>query len=282
MYPKIDDRNIERTYPSSTRILVADADAAKIEQITLFVARHLPIDLQSQISLLVCKHYAELAPMLATEQPDLILLGILDRFNSLDTCEESHQKWPQLPIVILSRQNSIDDYFQHFRRLALSKGATEVVNNELLQLDRLILGILQHQPQSLLDPLRMSIEPLAQPLSKFSVAMMLTAMEEISGIGSNYFGPLAQGNYWRKSHTLLLTQFPTLQNWTADHFGKIGCDESIAQAQCTVADVRGLQQWVIAYINECERIIVDFGQILKNSELLPQTRELLSDRVISE
>jgi hypothetical protein len=111
---------------------------------------------------------------------------------------------------------------------------------------------------------------------------MLVAMLEISEIGSNYFGPLAQGNYWRKSHALLLTKFPTLQNWTADHFGKIGCDESIAQSQCTIADVRGLQQWVIAYIHECERIIVDFGEILRKSELLSQTRDLLADRVISE
>jgi CheY-like chemotaxis protein len=273
MYPKIDDRNLERAHPSSIRILVADADAAKIEQVRLFAARQLPIELQTQISILMCKHYVELAPMLAAELPDLLLLGILDRFNSLDTCEECHQRFGQLPIVLLSRQNSIDDYFQHFRRLALSKGATEVVNNELLQLDRLIVRLAQQQAHS--------IEPLEQ-LSKFSVAMMLAAMQEISAIGSNYFGPLAQGNYWRKSHTLLLAKFPTLHNWTADHFGKIGCEESIACFHCTLADVRGLQQWVIAYISECERIIVDFGEILRKSELLPQTRELLADRVISE
>jgi CheY-like chemotaxis protein len=274
MNPKIDDRNLERTSLSSIRILVADADVAKIEQVTLFIDRQVSIDLQNQISVLVCNHYFDLAPMLAAEQPDLLLLGILDRFNSLDTCEECHQKWQQLPIIILSRQNSIDDYFQHFRRLALTKGATEVINHELLQLDRLILGLLQQQ--------LLSSDPLAQPLSKYSVATMLVAMLEISEIGSNYFGPLAQGNYWRKSHALLLTKFPTLQNWTADHFGKIGCDESIAQSQCTIADVRGLQQWVIAYIHECERIIVDFGEILRKSELLSQTRDLLADRVISE
>jgi hypothetical protein len=43
-----------------------------------------------------------------------------------------------------------------------------------------------------------------------------------------------------------------------------------------------LQQWVIAYIAECERIIVDFGEILRKSEVLSQTRDLLADRVISE
>lgn len=267
MYPKIDDRNIERAHPSSIQILVADADATKIEQVTLFVAKHLPIEIQTQVSIGKCKHYADLAPMLAAELPDLLLLGILDRFNSLDTCEECHQQFGELPIVLLSRQNSIDDYFQHFRRLALSKGATDVVNNELLQLERLIVGLVQQQA---------SIDSLEQ-VSEFSVAMMLAAMQEISEIGSNYFGPLAQGNYWRKSHTLLLAKFPTLQNWSADHFGKIGCDESIACFHCTLADVRGLQQWVIAYISECERIIVDFGEILRKSELLPQTRKLLAN-----
>jgi CheY-like chemotaxis protein len=274
MYPKIDDLNMERAVTSSIRILVADADAAKIEQVTLFVSRQVPIELQAQISLVVCDRYVDLMPMLAAEPLDLLLLGILDRFNSLDTCQECHQQSQKLPIVLLSRQNSIDDYFQHFRRLALSKGATEVVNNELLQLDRLIIGLVRQQP--------LSGDSLAQPLSKYSVATMLAAMEEISAIGSNYFGPLAQGNYWRKTHTLLLAKFPALQNWSADHFGKIGCDESIANSQCTVADVRGLQQWVIAYIHECERIIVDFGEILRKSEVLPPTRDLLADRVISD
>jgi CheY-like chemotaxis protein len=271
MYPKIADRNIVGAYPSSIQILVADAETTKIEQVTLFVARHLPSEIQSQISILKCNHYADLAPMLAAELPDLLLLGILDRFNSLDTCEECHKQFGQLPIVLLSRQNPIDDYFQHFRRLALSKGATDVVNNELLQLERLIVGLVQQQT---------SIDSLEQ-VSEFSVAMMLAAMEEISAIGSNYFGPLAQGNYWRKAHARIIGEFPALQNWSADHFGKIGCDESIACFHCTLADVLGLQQWVIAYINECERIILDFGEILRKSELLPQTRKLLADRVIS-
>jgi DNA-binding NarL/FixJ family response regulator len=274
MYLKIDERNLEPMYQSSIRILVADADATKIEQVRAFVSQHLPIDVRGQTSILVCKQYFELAPLLAAERPDLLLLGILDRFNSLDTCQECHQQLPQLPIVLLSRQNAIDDYFQHFRRLALGKGATEVVNNELLQLDRLILGLAQQHSQS--------IEPLEQPLSEFSVAMMLAAIQEISAIGSNYFGPLAQGNYWRKAHARIIAEYPTLQNWSADHFGKISCDEAIACFHCTEADVRGLQQWVIAYISEGERIIVDFGEILKNSELLPQTHDLLADRVISE
>ncbi len=268
MYPKNDERNIERASPSSIRILVADADAAKIDRVKSCLERNL------QTSIQVCKHYFDLVPTIESQLPDLLLLGILDRFNSLDTCQECHQIWEHLPIVLLSRQNSVDDYFQQFRRLALTRGATEVVTNDLLQLEPLIRGL------SL--PRLSSIDPFAdRPSGEVAVETMLMAIQEISEIGSNYFGPLAQGNYWRKSHDRLLADFPTLQNWSADHFGAIDCIETMRRSQCTVEDVRGLQHWVSAYISECERIIGDFSEILKNSKLSRSTREFLTSVVIS-
>ena len=273
MYPKVDDLTTTKTAPSSIRILLADADVAKTAQVTSFVEQNL------QASVRVCKKYNDLVPMLQAELPELLLLGVLDRFNSLDTCHECRQSWEQLPIILLSRQSSIDDYFRHFRRLALTKGATEVVTDDLRALDELIreLPAPQKTPiSSLLAP------PSSEIATTVAVHTILTAIKEIGEIGSNYFGPLAQGNYWRKSHTQLVTDFPALQNWSADHFGIISCDDSILQYQCTIEDVRGLRRWVSAYIDECERSIVDFGEILQNSQLSRSTLELLPDLVISD
>ncbi len=273
MYPKFDELNTNKTHSSSIRILLAEADVAKAKQVTLFVNQNL------QTSIRVCKNYHDLVPMLQEDLPEILLLGILDRFNSLDTCHECHQIWSQLPIVLLSRQSSIDDYFQNFRRLALTKGAKAVVTHDLRQLDELIRAVAA-QPKN-------SIVPMVEPLPSAIIANVaghniLAAITEINEVGSKYFGPLAQGHYWRKSHARLVAEFPLLQNWSADHFGIISCDDSIRQSQCAIEDIRGLRRWVGAYINECERIIVDFGEILKNSQLSRSTLELLLELVISD
>ncbi len=272
MYPKFDDLNTNNTHSSSIRILLADVDVAKVEQVTLFISQNL------QASILVCKNYHDLVPMLQQELPELLLLGILDRFNSLDTCHECHQIWAQLPIVLLSRQSSIDDYFQNFRRLALTKGAKAVVTQDLRQLDELIRAVAA-QPKNSIGPM---VEPPSKIIANVAAHDLLEAINEINEVGSKYFGPLAQGHYWRKSYNRLVAEFPSLQNWSADYFGIISCDDSIRQSQCAIEDIRGLRRWVGAYINECERIIVDFGEILKNSQLSRSTLELLLELVISD
>ncbi len=208
--------------------------------------------------------------MLEAELPDLLLLGILDRFNSCDTCEECHKTWEQLPIVLLSRHNVVDEYFQHFRKLATSRGATDVISNDLLKLDRLLLAL--PQPSAMGASPHLGTEQIA---TNTSGANILAAFAEITAIGNNYFGPLAQGNYLRKSHSQLVAKFPALQQWSADHFGIVSCNDTALQTEYTTADFDGLRHWVAAYISECERIIVDFGEILGNSQLSDLTRQLL-------
>jgi CheY-like chemotaxis protein len=253
MYPAIDDKYIKKNDPSSIRILLADAHSAKVSQVIAFA------EPQFQVSIRLCESYFDLMPMLNQELPDLLLLGVLDRFNSLDTCLECHQRWATLPIILLSRQNAIDDYF---RKLAISRGATDIVSNDLLQLDRL----LRELPQS---PATNNSPP------NISAPAILAAMKEIAEIGTNYFGPLAQGNYWRKSHARTIGEYPSLQNWSADHFGIVNCEESLLTTPITADDLHSLQKWVGEYIRECERIIIDFGDILGKSNLSSDARHLL-------
>ncbi len=262
MYPKTSDLNLQTISTSPSRITIAEADPEKIARVEAYIQQHF------QQSIRVCKTYAELLPMLEAQLPDLLLLGILDRFNSFDTCQECRQSWPQLPIVLLSRQTVVDSYFHQFRKLALTKGANDVVTDDLLQLERLILG--------LRDRATISATPESM-VSNIRVLAMLTTLREINEMGNNYFGPLAQGNYWRKSHASIIDRFPALANWSADHFGIISCNEEIVQSYCTEAEIQAIRHWFAAYLRECERIISDFRQILKNSKLSSQTIKLLLD-----
>jgi CheY-like chemotaxis protein len=262
MYSEVGDRTINNTVPSSIRILLADSDSAKIGQVIAHVEK------QFQPIVRVCQSYNDLLPMLRAECPEVLLLGMFDTLNSFAVCRKCHQTWEHLPIVMLTRQTASDDYFHQFRRTAISMGATDVVANDLLHLDRLLQG-LSHQLPTVINAAGID--------TVITVQTMSIALQEINAIGNNYFGPLAQGNYWRKAHARVSDRFPALQNWSADHFGIIACNETILQTQFTAEDLQGLQSWVGGYLTECKRIIVDFGGILKNSNLSPAALLLLPD-----
>lgn len=262
MYSEVGDRTINNTEPSSIRILLADSDSTKIGQVIAHVEK------QFQPIIRVCQSYNDLLPMLRAECPEVLLLGMFDTLNSFAVCRKCHQTWAHLPIVMLTRQTANDEYFHQFRRTAISMGATDVVSHDLLQLDRLLQGLPPQLP---------TVTNSAGIDTVVTVQTMSIALQEITAIGNNYFGPLAQGNYWRKAHARILDRFPVLQNWSADHFGMIACNETILQTQFTAEDLQGLQSWVGGYLSECERIIVDFGGILKNSNLSPAALLLLPD-----
>ncbi len=259
MYPKIDERNIKPNSNSPIRILLADSDIEKIAKvITIAEANCQPL-------ISVCNNYADLKSMLTKELPELLLLGTFGMLNYFDICYECRQISKDLPIVILSRHNTIDDYFYYFRQFVITKGATDVITHDLLQLER----VFQRLPQPVI---------LAETeIATVVMQTMLMAIREITEVGNNYFGPLAQGNYWRKSHARIVDSFPNLENWSSDHFGIISCNETILQAQFTDKDLTSLCQWVSAYISECERIILDFRGILRNSNLSPVALQLMPD-----
>jgi CheY-like chemotaxis protein len=262
MHSRVGDRTINNKQ-SSILILLADSEPTKIGQVIAHVEK------QFQPIVRVCQSYNGLLPMLRADCPEVLLLGMFDALNPLAVCRKCHQTWEHLPIVMLTRQTSGDEYFHQFRRAAIDMGATDVVSDDLLQLDRLLQRLLLQLPPTITNAAGIDTE--------IAVQTMWDALNEITEIGNNYFGPLAQGNYWRKAHARILDRFPVLQNWSADHFGNIACNETILQTQLTAEDLQGLRSWVGGYLSECERIIVDFGGILKNSNLSPAALQLLPD-----
>jgi CheY-like chemotaxis protein len=277
MYPKSDNQETPASNLSPIRILLADSDMSKVEQVISYTEKNF------QPSVRICKSYSYLLPMLKEELPEVLLLGMFDALNFFAVCQKCHETWEHLPIILLSRQIVVED---HFRSIAIKKGAVDVVPTDLLELDRLLYELQLHSRKQLettlpeVQPLKVNVK-MVQTDSTPTAQTMLTAMREITEIGNNFFGPLAQGNYWRKVHASIVNEFPFLQNWSADHFGVISCDESILQSQLTEEDLRGLRRWVDLYIREGERIIVDFGGILKKSNLSYSAIQLLSSAVSS-
>jgi hypothetical protein len=239
------------------RILLAESDPLEIMRIRLNIDR----DFQSRIKSI--KNYDELVANIAKQSPQLLILGRIDKANYFEICQSCLKLHKKLLIVLISRQDVIND---SFHQVIKSYGVTEVVSNDFTKLNQLLqtLDILKETDE---------IPPSA---SIVTGKMLLVGLEEIAAISGNYFGTLAQGNYWRKSYAHSVEEFPFLLNWSADHFGKLTCEATIAEQPLTNENIRGLQAWVRLFIGECERVIVDYGGILDKSDLSPAAKSLLT------
>ena len=275
------------------RVLLAESDPLEIDRIRSTINR------EFQVGMKVAKSYHELLASIERERPQLVILGKIDKSSYLEIAQECHNIHASLPIVLLSSQGIIID---SFRQLVKTCGLTDVIGrngslNQLLQKltetiteqsNRQPLGKTDRPTQQNLtsDPLEKPTAPVAQlirqqpaaksPGQTISGRMMLAGLEEIVIISNNYFGPLAQGNYWRKTHARILDEFPFIANWSADHFSKIDCQANILERELTDEDIQSLRVWVVMFVEECERIVVDYRTILKNSNLSPSAKNLLA------
>jgi CheY-like chemotaxis protein len=287
---------------SPIQILLAASDPVEIDRIRSNMGQEFPCEIK------IVENYRDLLANITESQPQLVILGKIDNSNYLDICQNCHKVQEHLPIILLSSQEIISD---SFRQLVKNCGLTDVIAKDLVVLNQLLQKLANiHQPptnksfelmieQLTIQPLpetdRSAIASTADNSSDVTLIfhgaspvenrssepeimgqVMLSSLQEIVAISSNYFGTLAQGNYWRKAHAKIGDEFPLIANWSADHFGKISCDQKILTQQLTAADIQTLRVWVQNFINECERIIVDFGVILDNADLSASAKDLLT------
>jgi hypothetical protein len=239
------------------RIMLAESDPLEMARIRL------NIDLEYRNRIKVVKNYNELLLNMVKEIPQILILGKIDQLNYFQICQECHKIYKDLPIVLLSRQEVINDSFY---QVVKGYGVTDIISNDFVKLNQLLQSLdLCEQPIG-----NLSSEPVV------TGKMILVGLEEIVTASNNYFGALAQGNYWRKSQARVVDDYPFIQLWSADHFGKLNCDASILEKELTVREIQSLQIWVQFFIGECERIIVDYGTILNNSALSPVAKNLLN------
>lgn len=261
----IENSNTTDTNPPPIRILLAESDSSEIARIRS------NIDREFQAGIRIVNNYDHLLTSITTEQPQLLILGRIDRSNYFQICQECHKIRENLPIVLISRQIVIDNCF---RTLAHGWGAIDIITNNQIELNQLFQGLDRNTLQQLTNEPALEVKPQLQ--ATVTGQTSLIGLGEIATIANNYFGPLAQGNYWRKAHVRIVNEFPFILNWSADHFGKLSCNESILAAELTDEEIESLRIWVRIFIEECERIIVDFGGILNNSDISVAAKDLLT------
>jgi hypothetical protein len=258
------------------QIILAESDRLEIAKIKLRMSLEIAqIKLSKndkiQIVINTVTSYAELLKSITREQPQLIFLGKIDLANYFVICRECHKIQENLPIVLLSNQEINNN---SFREVLKSYGLTDIISsNDFARLNELLQSLDLYQKSS-----NSNSNESCQKTSNTSITgqEMLAAIEEIVIISNNYFGPLAQGNYWRKAHAHIVDEFPFIQNWSSDRFSKLSCNNSILGQELTDEEIHCLQMWVKIFIEECERIIVDFRLILNNSHLSPLAKNLLT------
>jgi DNA-binding response OmpR family regulator len=108
-----------------------------------------------------------------------------------------------------------------------------------------------------------SPEPSPQTLT---YQQTLSALNQISESSLKYFGGLVIGNYWKKSHVGLVAEHPWLERWSVNHAGVISFDsDNMPQELLTEEQFKSLKLWVKGFLKECDRIILDFVELLKQS-----------------
>jgi hypothetical protein len=270
------------------RILLAEADPTEIERIKS------AIDPKFHNGIKIANNYHQLLESLAQKRPQLVILGKIDKSSYSEIASECHNLRRNLPIFLLSSQGII---IESFRQLVKSCGLTDVITRDFDSLDRLFQAAENHARElSKQKPIDKSLHvhltrqpreqvrftptpPTSDPSQSEPIVsgqIALAGLQEIVTVSNNYFGPLAQGNYWRKAHARLVDEFPFIQNWAADHFSQLSCDEKILVAELTTEDIHILRLWVSYFLEECERIIVDFRAILNDSDLSPSALDLLT------
>ena len=273
------------------QILLAESDLAEVARLRA------NIDQEFQGGIQVAKNYDELLERIIEQQPQLVILGRIDRFNYLELSKECHKIQQDLSIVLLSQKTIIS---QSLRLLVKNCGLTDVVNPDPANLNQLLHALLDRpadqqptnppQPPIATTSQQPTNPPPPPPIATTSQQprnrspseptidgqMMLAGLEEIVTISSTYFGALAQGNYWRKAHARIVDEFPFASNWSADHFGKLSCHEKILDRELTAEDIQSLRVWVQLFIKECERVIIDFGAILNDSARSLPAKHLLT------
>jgi hypothetical protein len=254
---------------STTKILLAEVDLNKAERIKS------SIDIEFQNRMKVVKSYEEILQSITEEKPRLLILGRIDKFNYFDTCKGCRQIWEDLPIFLLSRQEVISE---SFLKLAKSRGLTDIISLDPIKLHQLFKTLDKSSSANSVQRVIVAEVPPIQNRSITGITgrSMLECLGEIVIISNNYFGPLAQGNYWRKAHANTIDLFPSILSWSADHFSKISCNDNILDAELMPEDIQGLRIWVQFFISECERIIIDFETILVDSDISPLAKDLLT------
>ena len=237
---------------------------------------------------ILCSSYQQLVETCTQESPDILVLGTLPHMNCLEVYRRCHNHWPHLPIIMLANQPVVNDYFKTW---ALKRGISNVVSSYPQAFPLLFAAIKdvekaaakQRQLKEISLPPPPSLEeifsiptPMATAPETMELRKAIVALNQLTDYSRRYFGPLAIGNYWKKARNSLIKTHPWLKHWSIDHVGKISyLSNSSESEKLTTEQFHSLQVWTEAFIQEGQRVVVDFLSLLQSNYLSPQVDQLI-------
>ncbi len=237
----------------------------------------------------VCTNYQDLFQTVNSQSSDLILLGKLEDLNWLEACRICVRQWQNLPVILLVDQIEVSSFFRDW---AINRGVNDVVSIHPHNLHAfrktLMRNVLQRTIKKSIDrqeQIASAMTLASNPLTSSSVDQVetltweatLVSLNRLTKYSSSYLGLLAIGNYWKKSQASLVALHPSLRYWAIDHQGHISCPFISEQIDpLTLEQLQDVQSWVRAFLKECERVIVDFSEILRSKSLSADVTKLLS------
>jgi ferredoxin len=99
-----------------------------------------------------CGEYTELIQVLSSGASDLVLLGNIDQSSCFEVCRICRKEWEDLPIVLVSHDTIIPDFYRHW--ILEKKGFGDVVSsdpanhNEFVKVIQNVTGVIRAQKQA--------------------------------------------------------------------------------------------------------------------------------------
>jgi hypothetical protein len=243
----------------------------------------------------VCGNLEELELTFKNQAPDIILIGALQEASCLEIYRRCANQWSKLPVILLSHQPTVNEFFKEW---VTAKGVRDVFSSFPNKLSLLREAVQKIQEASSLElskagsnslpasvPVQASTpkqissptDPVAATLESLSFEQVLLALNQITDFSMNYFGVMAIGNYWKKTHAIVVLEHPSLECWVVDHRGKIAYfSESMPSSDLNSEQFGSLQAWVKRFLSECDRIIVDYPKMLSQMGISAQVKQIIS------
>lgn len=260
--------------PKSMNLVVGECDLKIADPIQSYLTEH-GYRILSRVST-----SDQLMALLARQPIHLLLLGELEGENCFAVFRDFRKRWPMLPVILISHQ----PVSNVFREWVIQRGINDVFYSHpshFLALSRAIVRNINQgaiggtMPVQDLPISTTDLFPVEEVTIALNGEMLKTALEELNQFSSHYFGTLALGNYWRKAYQKAIVDCTELEHWSVDYQGNFTVVSQSLYHPIAPKQLKGIKVWIQFFIRECERIIVDFADLLAKESFSPILKQIL-------
>jgi ferredoxin len=114
--------NDSKRNSTTLRIVIAESNPAILQQLLQ------TMEGIGKWTIFTCGEYTELIETISLGSTDLLLLGNIDQSSCFEICRICHQEWKDLPIILVSHDTIIPDFYRHW--IVEKKGFGDVVSSD--------------------------------------------------------------------------------------------------------------------------------------------------------